>query len=101
MHCSVGLRPEAAQTENMLSYSGLDVCWWYESKVPRCQLYRRSSGAADQSGDLVQADDQHVDVGAVPDYEANCQGARREPSLRDVVPHLLEEAQAIGQSCCA
>jgi 2-dehydropantoate 2-reductase len=26
-------------------------------------------------------------------------GARRE--LRDVVPHLLEEAQAIGQSCYA
>jgi 2-dehydropantoate 2-reductase len=28
-------------------------------------------------------------------------GARRQPSLRDVVPHLLEEAQAIGQSCYA
>ena len=28
-------------------------------------------------------------------------GAREEPALRDVVPRLLEEAQAIGQSCCA
>jgi 2-dehydropantoate 2-reductase len=26
--------------------------------------------------------------------------ARAEPALRDVVPRLLEEAQAIGQSCC-
>jgi 2-dehydropantoate 2-reductase len=26
-------------------------------------------------------------------------GARQEPALRDVVPRLLEEAQAIGQSC--
>src|SRR6476646_7481696 len=26
--------------------------------------------------------------------------ARAEPTLRDVVPRLLEEAQAIGQSCC-
>jgi 2-dehydropantoate 2-reductase len=28
-------------------------------------------------------------------------GARQEPALRDVVPRLLEEAQAIGQSCYA
>ena len=28
-------------------------------------------------------------------------GARAEPALRDVVPRLLEEAQAIGQSCYA
>jgi 2-dehydropantoate 2-reductase len=27
-------------------------------------------------------------------------GAREEPALRDVVPRLLDEAQAIGQSCC-
>jgi 2-dehydropantoate 2-reductase len=27
-------------------------------------------------------------------------GARQEPALRDVVPRLLEEAQAIGRSCC-
>src|ERR1700687_85221 len=27
-------------------------------------------------------------------------GAREEPALRDVVPRLLEEAQAIGRSCC-
>ncbi len=26
---------------------------------------------------------------------------REDPALRDVVPRLLEEAQAIGQSCCA
>jgi 2-dehydropantoate 2-reductase len=26
-------------------------------------------------------------------------GARQEPALRDVVPRLLEEAQAIGRSC--
>jgi 2-dehydropantoate 2-reductase len=28
-------------------------------------------------------------------------GARIDPALRDVVPRLLDEAQAIGQSCCA
>jgi 2-dehydropantoate 2-reductase len=28
-------------------------------------------------------------------------GARQDGALRDVVPRLLEEAQAIGQSCCA
>jgi 2-dehydropantoate 2-reductase len=28
-------------------------------------------------------------------------GARVDPALRDVVPRLLDEAQAIGQSCCA
>jgi 2-dehydropantoate 2-reductase len=27
-------------------------------------------------------------------------GARQEPALREVVPRLLEEAQAIGRSCC-
>jgi 2-dehydropantoate 2-reductase len=27
--------------------------------------------------------------------------ARADPALRDLVPRLLEEAQAIGQSCCA
>jgi len=27
-------------------------------------------------------------------------GARADPALRDVVPRLLEEAQAIGRSCC-
>jgi 2-dehydropantoate 2-reductase len=27
-------------------------------------------------------------------------GVRDDPALRDVVPRLLEEAQAIGQSCC-
>src|SRR6202165_5060516 len=27
-------------------------------------------------------------------------GARQDPALRDVVPRLLEEAQAVGESCC-
>jgi 2-dehydropantoate 2-reductase len=27
-------------------------------------------------------------------------GVRQDPALRDVVPRLLEEAQAVGQSCC-
>jgi 2-dehydropantoate 2-reductase len=28
-------------------------------------------------------------------------GVRQDPALRDVVPRLLEEAQAVGQSCCS
>jgi 2-dehydropantoate 2-reductase len=27
-------------------------------------------------------------------------GVREEPALRDIVPRLLDEAQAVGQSCC-
>jgi len=45
----------------------------------RASLVPVAAGRADQGGDLVQAFDQHVAVGAVPDHRANGQGRQAGP----------------------
>ncbi len=60
---------------------------------------RLRRGRADPGDDLVKAAHQHVDVGPVPlDRPDRARGARR-AALQDVIPPLLDEANAIAQSC--
>ena len=54
--------------------------------------------AADPGNDLVQAFDQHVDVGVVPVDRTDRAGGEGRSCLHDVIPRLLDEANSIAQS---